>query len=116
MLLARLGAHPKDAIAVAGDGSEPALRYGALAGEVAPLVVPPGAAVAFLVEPGAAYVRALVAIWRAGALAVPLSPLHPRAELEHAIAVAAPRALLASRSLAARLAEAAPGRPIASVE
>jgi malonyl-CoA/methylmalonyl-CoA synthetase len=116
MLLARLGAHPKDAIAVASDGSEPALRYGALAGEVAPLVVPPGAAVAFLVEPGAAYVRALVAIWRAGALAVPLSPLHPRAELEHAIAVASPRLLLASRSLAPRLAEAAPGQPIVSVE
>jgi malonyl-CoA/methylmalonyl-CoA synthetase len=112
-LLARLNAHPEGAVAVAG---EPALSYGALAGEIAPLPVPPGSSVAFLVEPGAAYVRALVAIWRAGALAVPLSPVHPRAELEHAIAVAAPRLLLASRGLAPRLAEAAPGQPIASVE
>ena len=114
-LLARLEAHPAGAIAIAGAPGEPPVRYGALA-EVAPLGVAPGSTVAFLDEPGAAYVRTLVAIWRAGALAVPLSPLHPRAELEHAIAVAAPRALLASRSLAARLAEAAPGRPIAPVE
>jgi malonyl-CoA/methylmalonyl-CoA synthetase len=115
-LLARIDAHPANAIAVGARADEPPLRYGVLAREIAPLAVPSGSTVAFLVEPGAAFVRALVAIWRAGAVAVPLSPLHPRAELEHAIAVAAPRALLASRSLASRLAEAAPGQPITPVE
>jgi malonyl-CoA/methylmalonyl-CoA synthetase len=115
-LLARVDAHPADAVAIAASTADPPVRYGALAREVAPLAVPPGSTVAFLVEPGPAFVRALFATWRAGAVAVPLSPLHPRAELEHAISVAAPRALLASRSLAARLAEAAPGSPIADVE
>jgi malonyl-CoA/methylmalonyl-CoA synthetase len=115
-VLARLGAHPGDAVAIAGHGGAAPVRYGELARGIAPLGVPPGSTVAFLVEPGAAYVRALVAIWRAGALAVPLSPLHPRAELEHAIAVAAPRALLASPGLAPRLAEASPGQAIAPVE
>jgi malonyl-CoA/methylmalonyl-CoA synthetase len=115
-LLARLMAHPAEAIAVAAQGELAPLRYGTLARRVAPLAVAPGSAVAFLVEPGAAFVRALAAIWRAGGLAVPLSPLHPRAELEHAVATATPRALLASGSLAPRLAEAARGQAITAVE
>lgn len=49
--------------------------------------------VLFLVDPSPAWVIALWAIWRAGAIAVPLSPKHPPAEVayivEHARPVAA---------------------------
>lgn len=41
--------------------------------------------VAFLVEPGFAWVAALWGIWRAGRMAVPLATSHPPAELEYAI-------------------------------
>jgi malonyl-CoA/methylmalonyl-CoA synthetase len=113
-LLARLGAHPPRAVAVAAEGDRPGLTYGELA-RGAPLspAVPPGSAVAFLVEPGSAFVETLLAIWRARAIAVPLSPLHPRSELQHVIANARPAALVASRALAPQLAEAAPGARIA---
>ena len=59
--------------------------------------------VAFLVEPGALYVETLLAIWRAGGIAVPLSPLHAAPELAHVVQDAAPRALVASAALAPRL-------------
>ncbi len=65
---------------------------------------------ALLADPGPELVESLFAIWRAGAIAVPISPLHPRAEIEHVIATAAPAALLATRALVPRLAEAAPGQ------
>ena len=58
----------------------------------------------FLVEPGVRYVETLVAIWRAGGIAVPLSPLHAAPELAHVVEDAAPLALVASAALAPRLA------------
>jgi malonyl-CoA/methylmalonyl-CoA synthetase len=111
-LLARIEKHPPSAVAVAAAGDCAALSYGAIA-RVPAYSVPAGSTVAFLIEPGAAFVEALVAIWRAGAIAVPLSPLHPRSELEHVLENAQPAALVASAALAPRLAEAAAGAPVA---
>ena len=76
----------------------------------------PGGAVAFLLEPGAAFVQTLFGIWHAGALAVPLSPLHVVPELAHVIADATPAVVVASRALAPRLAAAAPGVPVVIAE
>src|SRR5262249_25263073 len=98
-------------VAVAGAAERPALRYGELHRH-APPAVPRSATVAFLADPGPAFVETLLAVWRAGAVAVPLSPLHPRAEIEHVLATARPAALLATRALAPRLAEAAEGAAI----
>ena len=109
-LLIRLAAHPPDAIAVVNlDGtrtSYAALARGsaAAAAALAARGVAPGWAVAFLVEPGARFVETLVAIWRAGGIAVPLSPLHTAPELAHLVEDAAPRVLVASAALAPRLA------------
>ena len=44
-----------------------------------------GARVGFLMEPGFEYVVTQWAIWRAGGIAVPLSPHHPGRELEYVI-------------------------------
>ena len=57
----------------------------------------------FLVEPGVRYVETLLAIWQAGGLAVPLSPLHAAPELAHVVEDAAPLVLVASAALAPRL-------------
>jgi len=78
--------------------------------------IPPGSRVALLVEPGAAFVEALWGVLAAGAVAVPLSPLHARPELAYVVENAGPAMLVASRALAARLAEAAPGRAVALVD
>jgi len=43
------------------------------------------ARIAFLIPSSFTYVRVLWAIWRAGGIAVPLSPLHPQPELEYFI-------------------------------
>jgi len=108
-LLIRLGEHPPDAIAVSGAGGA-RTSYGALAraADAATVAlraqgVGPGDTVAFLVDPGPLYVEVLLAIWRAGAIAVPLSPLHAVPELAHVVENAAPMALIASGLLAPRL-------------
>jgi malonyl-CoA/methylmalonyl-CoA synthetase len=62
-----------------------------------------GARVGFLIAPGASYVETMLGIFLAGGTAVPLSPLHPPAELGHIIATAAPERLLSSPHLASRL-------------
>ena len=115
-LLNRFSAHPRQAIAVTGaDGTR--TSYGALASRSAAAAaallahgVRAGDRVAFLTDPGSLYVETLLAIWRAGAIAVPLSPLHAAPELAHAVADAAPAALVASASLAVRVA-GLPSRP-----
>ena len=109
-LLERLGAHPPDAVAVVDpDGTR--TSYGALerrsaaaASALAANGRQKGDTVVFLVEPSALYVETLVAIWRAGRVAVPLSPLHAAPELAHVIEDAAPAAVVASAALAPRLA------------
>ena len=75
-----------------------------------------GAPVAFLAEPGPGHLAALLGILRAGGMAVPLSPLHTRPELEHQVANAAPVTLLATRGLHATLAAAAGGRPVTALD
>jgi len=109
-LLIRLAAHPPESIAVIGaDGAK--ASYGALGRRSAAAAsaltakgVRTGGTVAFLVEPGVIYVETLLAIWRAGGLAVPLSPLHTAPELAQLVRDAAPLALVASEALAPRLA------------
>ena len=117
----RLAAHPPGSVAIAAAPSgATAVGYGELAARAqaaaAALAGRPGVrggAVAFLIEPGADFVVTLLAIWRAGGLAVPLSPLHAAPELAHVIGDAAPVAVLASRALAPRLAAAAPAVSVA---
>ena len=128
-LLRRLAAHPGDAVAmttmtgitgVTGSSgtSAPPIRLSyaevlaraeRLAGALGDRG---GAPVAFLAEPGPEHLTTLLGILRAGGMAVPLSPLHTRPELEHQVADAAPGTLLATRGLRATLAAAAGGRPV----
>jgi malonyl-CoA/methylmalonyl-CoA synthetase len=108
-LLNRLAAHAPDEIAVIdGDGAR--TSYGDLARIAASAAVAlrgrgvgAGRTVAFLVEPGARYVETLLAIWGAGGIAVPLSPLHATPELAHVVQDAAPSVLVASAALVGRL-------------
>jgi malonyl-CoA/methylmalonyl-CoA synthetase len=115
-LLVRLAGHPPEAVAVVAAGASP-VSYGVLAGQAAAVAAAlgdaRGARIAFLIEPGASYVATLLGIWGAGGLAVPLCPLHATPEIAYAIENATPATLIAGRGLAARLAAAAPGRPIA---
>jgi len=67
------------------------------------------ARVGLLMEPGFEYVVTQWAIWRAGGIAVPLSPRHPDPELENVIEDAGVGMLLATESLDERL------RPLADV-
>ena len=62
-----------------------------------------GAPVAFLYPPGAAHVEALLGVMAAGGLAVPLSPLHTRPELQQLLADAAPTRVLCAPELRDRL-------------
>jgi malonyl-CoA/methylmalonyl-CoA synthetase len=108
-LLIRLAEHPSQAIAVVAGGRR--TSYGALALDTNAAAIALGAGgvragdtVAFLVEPGALHVETLLAIWRAGAIAVPLSPVHSAPELAYVVENAAPAALVASAALAPRLA------------
>ncbi|MFC2169548.1 acyl-CoA synthetase [Acidobacteriota bacterium] len=63
--------------------------------------------VAFLIAPGFQYVAAQWGIWRAGGIAVPLSVLHPRPELEYVVQDSDASILVAHPDFAERL------RPIA---
>ena len=108
-LLIRLAEQPPDAVAVVdADGAR--TSYGALARRSTAAAFGlsvqgvAGQTVVFLVEPGARYVEILVAIWRAGGIAVPLSPLHTAPELQHVVQDAAPMVLVVSDALAPRLA------------
>ncbi|MDH3734415.1 MAG: acyl-CoA synthetase [Gemmatimonadota bacterium] len=66
------------------------------------------ARVAFLIQPGLEYVVTQWAIWRAGGIAVPLSPHHPIPELEHVVEDSDASILIAGEGLDQRL------RPIAT--
>jgi malonyl-CoA/methylmalonyl-CoA synthetase len=104
-----MAAYPVDAVAVVDpDGTR--TTYGELAGRAAAGAaalrargVGRGQTVVFLVEPGVRYVETLIAIWQAGGLAVPLSPLHAAPELAHVVEDAAPLLRIASAALAPRL-------------
>jgi malonyl-CoA/methylmalonyl-CoA synthetase len=75
-----------------------------------------GAPVGFLAGPGPGHLATLLGILRAGGLAVPLSPLHTRLELEYQVANAAPATLLATAGQRATLEAAAGGRRVESLE
>ena len=111
-MLSRLATHPPDAVAVVdADGTrttygELARRAAAGAAALRARGVGPGRTVVFLVEPGVRYVETLIAIWQAGGIAVPLSPLHAAPELAHVVEDAAPLVRVASAALAPRA-----GRP-----
>ena len=62
-----------------------------------------GARIGVLVPPGPAFVQALLAIWRAGGVAVPLTPLHPAPELAHILSVSAPEMVIVDPGLAIHL-------------
>ena len=61
------------------------------------------ARVAFLVPPGFEWVVILLGIWRAGGIAVPLSPLHPSTELEQLITDSDARLLIVHPQYEARM-------------
>jgi malonyl-CoA/methylmalonyl-CoA synthetase len=115
LLQSRLATHPPDAVAVVdADGSRTTYRdlvRNAAAGAAALRArgVGPGRAVVFLVEPGVRYVETLIAIWQAGGIAVPLSPLHAAPELAHVVEDAAPLVRVASAALAPRVDGLPPG-------
>jgi malonyl-CoA/methylmalonyl-CoA synthetase len=112
-LLIRLTGHAPESIAAIAGASrtsygELARRSAAAAAALRGAGVGAGRTVAFLVEPGPLYVETLLAIWRAGGIAVPLSPLHAAPELAHVAQDAAPHVLVASEALAPRLAGLGP--------
>src|SRR5215203_2429286 len=102
----RLLGHPPDNQAIAGGTT-----YGELARRSA-LVARgllgarpslEGARIGVLLPPGPLFVEVLLGIWRAGGVAVPLSPLHPPPEVTHICAVAAPEAVVVEPALARHL-------------
>jgi malonyl-CoA/methylmalonyl-CoA synthetase len=102
---------------------ETTVNYGALAGRIdrlASALAPDGlglggAPVAFLSEPGPGHLATLLGILRAGGLAVPLSPLHTRPELEYLLENAAPARVLATAGQRAALEAAAGTRMVEDV-
>lgn len=62
-----------------------------------------GARVALLIPPSPAFVAALLGVWRAGGVVVPLSASHAPAELDHILRTAAPDATIVSSELASKL-------------
>lgn len=99
------------------------VTYGALAARIdglASALAPEGrglagASVAFLAEPGPGHLATLLGILRAGGLAVPLSPLHTRPELEYLLENAAPTRVLATAGQRAALEAAAGARVVEDV-
>jgi malonyl-CoA/methylmalonyl-CoA synthetase len=117
-LLERFASHPTGATALSRAGEH--VSYGALGERAAALArglgALRGAPVAFLSEPGPGHLATLLGILRAGGLAVPLSPLHTRPELEYLVANAGPVRLLATPAMRAALTAAAGGRAVELLE
>jgi malonyl-CoA/methylmalonyl-CoA synthetase len=78
-----------------------------------------GERIALIASPGVEFVAALLGIWRAGGVAVPLAVSHPAAELDHVIRDSGASAVittLAFAHLTAPLAAGAGARSIATTE
>ncbi|MCC6648460.1 MAG: acyl-CoA synthetase [Polyangiaceae bacterium] len=105
--LATLARSPRPAL-VAEDGActyEALLaRAGGVAGALVDGGLTPGARVALLCEPGVAWVASFLGVMMSGGVAVPLSPLHPEAEIRALSRDAEPSLSLVGASLAARAA------------
>ncbi len=71
-----------------------------------------GARVCYLVAPGFEHVAVQWGIWRAGAVAVPMAPTHPAAELAYILDDAEPDVVIADALLERRVAPAATERNI----
>jgi malonyl-CoA/methylmalonyl-CoA synthetase len=105
-----------DGIAIEGDEASAPVSYGALARRSLALARRlaagaeglRGAPVAFLYPPGVAYVETLLGVMAAGGLAVPLSPLHTRPELEQLLSDAGPIRVLCAPQLRDHLPAALP--------
>ncbi|HVZ74807.1 MAG TPA: acyl-CoA synthetase [Polyangia bacterium] len=120
-LLARLAAHPPDRVAMTAGGAAVSYRdvdtrTTSMAAALASGGDLRGARVAFLAEAGPTHLMTLLGILRAGGVAVPLSPLHTRPELEFLIGDAGPVRLLATAGQRAALEAAAGGRSVLDVD
>jgi len=110
-LLQRLLGHPAERPMVHDQGRGVTRTYGdlnVLSAQVARQLLEgrtslEGARVAVLVPPSSAFIAALVGIWRAGGVAVPLSAAHPPPELEHVLRTATPDATVVSSELGVKL-------------
>ena len=109
-LLDRVLAHHAARVAVR-DGVGQETTYGALAAASAAMADRlldgrrslGGERVALLVPPSPGFVAALIGIWRAGGVAVPLSASHAPAELEHILGTAGVGATVVAPALTGRL-------------
>jgi len=109
-LLDRVLAHHATRVAVR-DGVGQETTYGALAAASVAMgdrlldgrTSLGGERVALLIPPSPAFVAALIGVWRAGGVAVPLSASHTPAELDHILGTAGVGATVVAPALAGRL-------------
>jgi len=73
------------------------------------------ARVAFLVPPGFEHVATQWAVWRAGAVAVPIAPNYPAAEIAYTLDDAAPIAVVTTAAFAERIGPIAKSRGISTI-
>jgi malonyl-CoA/methylmalonyl-CoA synthetase len=102
----RLLGHPAGNPAIAGGATYGQLAAGAALVARGLLGARPsleGARIGVLLPPGPSFVEVVLGIWRAGGVAVPLSPLHPPPELAHICAVATPETVVVDPALAGHL-------------
>lgn len=71
-----------------------------------------GKAVGVMALPGAEYCAAMLAVWRLGWIAVPLSPSHPIGELTHAIREARVEIVFVTDNLLDKVADLRPSCPV----
>ena len=74
--------------------------------------VEPGDRIGLLLEPGAAFIHALTAVWRARAAALVLTPLHPAKERARLLDDAGARLVITSPKFAAVAADGASATPV----
>ena len=122
-LVEHLLGQPAAAVAIqpgAAPAAEPAIRFGDVADVSAQLAhalrehhgVEPGDRVGLLLEPGAAFIQVLVAVWRARAAALVLTPLHPAKERARLLDDAGAGLMIASPGLAAVAADGPSATPV----
>ncbi len=122
-LVEHLLAQPTDAVAVqpgATPGAATTTSFGDVADVSAQLAhalrerhgVEPGDRVGLLLEPGAAFIQVLAAIWRARAAALVLTPLHPAKERARLLDDAGTRLVITSPGLAGLATDGASTTPV----